>query len=109
MVRMKGGKTGAACMSAAIAMVFAGAAHAQSTVTLYGIVDAGVTYTNNAKGHALWQFTGGNESGPRWGLIGTEDLGGGLRRTSASRTASTSRTARSGRAAGCSGVRRGSA
>ena len=38
-------------------------AHAQSTVTLYGIVDAGVTYTNNAKGHALWQFTGGNESG----------------------------------------------
>ncbi len=78
MVRMKGGKTGAAGVGVAVAMLFAGAAHAQSTVTLYGIVDAGVTYTNNAKGHALWQFTGGNESGPRWGLIGTEDLGGGL-------------------------------
>lgn len=78
MVRMMGGKTGAA-MGAAIAMLFAGAAHAQSTVTLYGIVDAGVTYTNNAKGHSLWQFTGGNESGPRWGLIGSEDLGGGLK------------------------------
>nr|WP_261314388.1 porin [Burkholderia latens] len=63
----------------AIAIAFAGAAHAQSTVTLYGIVDAGVTYANNAKGHALWQFTGGNESGPRWGLIGSEDLGGGLK------------------------------
>ncbi|MCA3871248.1 MAG: hypothetical protein IOC34_36580, partial [Burkholderia sp.] len=36
MVRMMGGKTGAA-MGAAIAMLFAGAAHAQSTVTLYGI------------------------------------------------------------------------
>ncbi|HIH2748696.1 porin [Burkholderia aenigmatica] len=79
MVRMKGGKTGAAGVGVAVAMLFAGAAHAQSTVTLYGIVDAGVTYTNNAKGHALWQFTGGNESGPRWGLIGTEDLGGGLK------------------------------
>ncbi|WP_425126786.1 porin [Burkholderia cepacia] len=78
MVRMKGGKTGAAT-GAAIAMLLAGAAHAQSTVTLYGIVDAGVTYTNNAKGHSLWQFTGGNESGPRWGLIGSEDLGGGLK------------------------------
>ena len=36
-----------------------------------------MTYTNNAKGHALWQFTGGNESA--LGLIGTEDLGGGLK------------------------------
>nr|WP_179402011.1 porin [Burkholderia guangdongensis] len=58
---------------------FAQAAHAQSTVTLYGVVDAGVTYTNNQQGHAAWQFTSGNESGPRFGLIGSEDLGGGLK------------------------------
>lgn len=80
MVRVKGGKAGAACLCAGIAMLgAAGAAHAQSSVTLYGIVDAGVTYTNNLKGHSAWQFTGGNESGPRWGLLGSEDLGGGLK------------------------------
>ncbi|MBN3818657.1 porin [Paraburkholderia sp. Se-20369] len=78
-LRRKWETTGAACVCAAVGMLFAGAALAQSTVTLYGIVDAGVTYTNNSGGHKLWQFTGGNESGPRWGLIGSEDLGGGLK------------------------------
>lgn len=29
---------------------FAGAAHAQSSVTLYGIIDAGFAYTNNTGG-----------------------------------------------------------
>ncbi len=29
---------------------FAGAAHAQSSVTLYGIIDAGIAYTNNTGG-----------------------------------------------------------
>ncbi|MGZ2748695.1 porin [Burkholderia stagnalis] len=58
---------------------FAGMAHAQSSVTLYGIVDAGMLYTNNVKGKSLWQLASGNESGSRWGLTGTEDLGGGLK------------------------------
>jgi GBP family porin len=62
---------------------FAGMAHAQSTVTLYGIADAGILYTNNvgtsAKHGALWQVASGNESGSRWGLTGAEDLGGGLK------------------------------
>ncbi|AOJ07720.1 porin [Burkholderia mayonis] len=52
-------------------------AGAQSSVTLYGIVDSGITYTNNQKGHAAWQATGGNEQGARWGLVGREDIGGG--------------------------------
>lgn len=58
---------------------FAQAANAQSTVTLYGIVDAGVLYTNNREGHSSWELAGGNESGPRWGLMGSEDLGGGMK------------------------------
>jgi general bacterial porin, GBP family len=53
-------------------------AWAQSSVTLYGIVDAGVSYTNNQRGGSAWQETVGKLGGNRWGLKGTEDLGGGL-------------------------------
>src|ERR1700722_6540095 len=51
-------------------MMLVGTAGAQSSVTLYGIVDSGVTYTNNQQGHSAWQATAGNESGPRWGMLG---------------------------------------
>ncbi|WP_323119116.1 porin [Burkholderia alba] len=59
-------------------------AHAQSSVTLYGIVDAGIAYVHNVQDTAganqssLVKFSSGNLSGSRWGLKGTEDLGGGL-------------------------------
>ncbi len=68
-------------------------AHAQSSVTLYGIVDAGVGYTSGqrvvqTKGAAgkpavysngsSYGFASGTWSGDRWGLKGNEDLGGGL-------------------------------
>jgi predicted porin len=33
---------------------FAGVAHAQSSVTLYGIVDAGFVYNNNSAGSKLY-------------------------------------------------------
>jgi predicted porin len=58
---------------------FAGAAHAQSSVTLYGIVDAGFAYANNIGGNKLYETSAGNLQGDRWGLRGTEDLGGGLK------------------------------
>jgi predicted porin len=58
---------------------FAGAAHAQSSVTLYGIVDAGLVYANNIGGQHLYGTSAGNLQGDRWGLRGTEDLGGGLK------------------------------
>ncbi|MFK4448377.1 putative porin [Caballeronia udeis] len=58
---------------------FAGAAHAQSSVTLYGIVDAGFVYANNIGGNKLYEPSAGNLQGDRWGLRGTEDLGGGLK------------------------------
>ena len=63
---------------------FAGVAHAQSTVTLYGIADAGFVYTSNVATSSsthgkVFALTSGNESGSRWGLTGAEDLGGGLK------------------------------
>ncbi|MGA3247992.1 MAG: porin [Paraburkholderia sp.] len=66
-------------MVAALTGVFATAAHAQSSVTLYGLIDAGITYTNNQAGHSNWQATDGAISTSRWGLRGSEDLGGGLK------------------------------
>ncbi|MFL9905533.1 porin [Paraburkholderia sp. RL17-337-BIB-A] len=66
-------------MVVALTGVFATAAHAQSSVTLYGLIDAGITYTNNQHGHSNWQETSGSVNGSRWGLRGSEDLGGGLR------------------------------
>ncbi|WP_144109831.1 porin [Paraburkholderia sp. BCC1886] len=61
-----------------------GAAHAQSSVTLYGLIDESVQYahnTVNAAGNNSNQvgLVGGNLQGDRWGLKGTEDLGGGLK------------------------------
>jgi general bacterial porin, GBP family len=54
-----------------------GQAFAQSSVTLYGIVDGGFTYTSNQGGKANYQATAGSEQGSRWGFTGNEDLGGG--------------------------------
>ncbi|RZF30578.1 porin [Paraburkholderia sp. UYCP14C] len=59
----------------------AGVAHAQSSVTLYGVLDESIQYVNNSTPHggALFQMFGGNLQGNRFGLKGTEDLGGGLK------------------------------
>ncbi|MGO4327019.1 porin [Cupriavidus sp. 2TAF22] len=69
--------------AAAVAALAAGGAYAQSSVTLYGVVDAGIEYTNkNATtngNHNLFALQSGNQSGSRWGLRGVEDLGGGLK------------------------------
>lgn len=55
---------------------FAGAAQAQSSVTLYGIADSGILYNNNNGGHSQFALSSANSS--RFGLRGAEDLGGGL-------------------------------
>jgi predicted porin len=53
-----------------------GTAFAQSTVTLYGVVDAGITKGADGK----TTFTGGGVNGTsRLGFKGEEDLGGGLK------------------------------
>lgn len=53
-------------------------AMAQSSVTLYGIVDEGIDYTNNAGTGSAWKMQSGDALSSRWGVKGTEDLGGGL-------------------------------
>ncbi|SIT44509.1 Porin Gram-negative type [Paraburkholderia ribeironis] len=58
---------------------FAGVAHAQSSVTLYGIVDVGINMNTNAGGFHKYDMSSGVLQGSRFGLRGTEDLGGGLK------------------------------
>jgi predicted porin len=64
--------------------VAAGSAPAQNSVTLYGVLDEGVTYVNsvvgeNGQGRSLVALQSGVVQGSRWGLKGAEDLGGGLK------------------------------
>jgi predicted porin len=57
-------------------------AFAQSSVTLYGIIDTGVEYVShaNAAGDNVIRMPGiTGELPSRWGLRGVEDLGGGLK------------------------------
>jgi len=73
------------------ALFGAPSAFAQSSVTLYGIIDAGFNYDNNVqtsrtgaglKGASQYSFQDGATGGirgSRWGLRGVEDLGGGLK------------------------------
>ncbi|MGF6779192.1 porin [Paraburkholderia sp. GAS334] len=57
-----------------------GAVHAQSTVTLYGLIDVGIGYVHNADGNQKQiGMINGNMNGDRWGIKGTEDLGGSLK------------------------------
>ncbi|NYT62287.1 porin [Alcaligenaceae bacterium] len=81
-------------LAAALTIGFAGVAQAETSVTLYGILDGGIGYnritgtTNrgnvpetagqNLDGK-IFGMINGVQSGNRWGLKGSEDLGGGLR------------------------------
>ncbi|HKR41875.1 MAG TPA: porin [Paraburkholderia sp.] len=58
---------------------FAGVAHAQSSVTLYGIIDEGFNINTNSGGKHLYNLSSGVMQGSRFGLRGAEDLGGGLK------------------------------
>jgi predicted porin len=66
------------CVSTALALA-TGLAHAQSPITMYGIIDTGVDYHNHAASGGSFvgmpSLTG--EMPSRFGLRGTEDLGGG--------------------------------
>ena len=71
-------------LALAVLGAFAGAAQAQSSVTIYGIVDTGVVYTskavNTGTGNTGSKFSlnSGIIQGSRIGFKGVEDLGGGL-------------------------------
>ncbi len=70
-------------LAVALLAGYAGAASAQSSVTLYGVVDIGYQYQTikSANGNKATQFAmaSGQQNGSRWGLKGVEDLGNGLK------------------------------
>jgi len=77
-------------LALAVAGTAASAAHAQSSVTLYGLIDEGLNYVSNVQtGRAGGALAGSRQvalsdgatgiGGSRWGIKGSEDLGGGLR------------------------------
>jgi predicted porin len=63
----------AALMSAGIV------AHAQSSVTIYGRLDAGIQYRTGVPGGNVWQMESGDWGESELGLRGVEDLGGGTK------------------------------
>jgi predicted porin len=65
---------------AAVAALLGSSAYAQSSVTLYGLVDTTVRYLTNADANNNNQVAMGEgvETPSRFGLKGSEDLGGGL-------------------------------
>ena len=73
-----------AIVAATSAVIGSSAAHAQNSVTLYGIIDTGIRYQSNAgslgqtaNGHSVVRMINGVWGGNRVGLKGSEDLGGG--------------------------------
>lgn len=74
-------------LAAALFAGFAGVAQAETSVTLYGLIDTGIGYNRVEMRDSAGDkqkatrvgFIGGVQSGSRWGLRGSEDLGDGLR------------------------------
>jgi general bacterial porin, GBP family len=68
--------------AAAVGLSFiSSAAHAQASVTLYGIIDVGFNYVSNQKagnGAKNFVLVDGPPQASRWGLKGAEPLGGGV-------------------------------
>src|ERR1700743_1533660 len=73
-------KTAAIVGGAALAMT-SEQASAQSSITLYGLATVSVRYltNSNAKNDGRLFMTNGAITNSRWGLRGSEDLGGGLK------------------------------
>lgn len=78
-------------LAGAILACVGGTAVAETQVTLYGLIDLGVTYQRGKVGtdamnratyggdyHSRIGMNSGIQSGSRWGMRGTEDLGDGL-------------------------------
>ncbi|MEZ5638091.1 MAG: porin [Burkholderiaceae bacterium] len=66
-------------MALAVLGVMMGAAQAQSSVTIYGRIDASLMHNDPFGGVSQWTVDSGTVSGSRWGLMGSEELGGGLK------------------------------
>ena len=73
-------------ITAALLSTVAEASYAQNSMTLYGLVDSAIGYTNNMgatngrTNYGLQAFSGGMQAN-RFGMLGVEDLGGGTKTT----------------------------
>ncbi|OGB27446.1 MAG: hypothetical protein A3I66_06035 [Burkholderiales bacterium RIFCSPLOWO2_02_FULL_57_36] len=70
-----------ALIALSVTAAFSGSVFAQTNVTIYGVADAGLAYSDNgapANSKTLG-LNSGLQSGSRIGFRGTEDLGGGLK------------------------------
>jgi predicted porin len=74
-------KKSALALAVLAALSLNGAAQAQTNVQVYGIMDAGVEAVDHAgaNGAGLVRVVSGGKNTSRWGLRGSEDLGGGLK------------------------------
>ena len=72
------------CLAIALLCAATGA-YAQPSVVLYGIIDESLAYSSSeassatTRGQRNFKALTGELSGNRWGLRGSEDLGGGLK------------------------------
>lgn len=67
-------------IAASVGLIFSAGALAQSSVSLYGIVDSGLIYLNKTNGNSgkLVSFNDSGNLPSLFGMTGSEDLGGGL-------------------------------
>jgi predicted porin len=66
-------------LAAAVLSALAGTALAQTNVTIYGVIDAGISHENNGgPAGSVTRMDSGVLNGSRLGFKGSEDLGGGL-------------------------------
>jgi len=66
-------------LGGALGLMAVTSAHAQSSITLYGLIDDGLTFVTNQGGQHVYRMDDSISQGDRWGFRGTEDLGGGLK------------------------------
>ena len=72
-------RSAAALAAIPLALAVTQATAQTANVTLYGIVDVGVQHVTGIRGGDVTQLASGIMEGSRWGLRGTEDLGGGYK------------------------------
>lgn len=99
------------CTMAMATLAVSTTVRAQSSVTLYGVIDTSLRYTTNNKGANgpanEYALTQGAIQGSRWGFKGAEDLGGARKRCSTLKADFCSTTEPSTSRASCSGGKPG--